>query len=96
MINNKTDLEVKKMMFGSEVGDLQIRGLIPSEEIYLVIFLRDPLAKQSHDPDIAALMKVCDVHDISLAVNIYSSEILFRPPSLVGALNKPAKPMANS
>ncbi len=78
LINEKTDLKVKEMMSGPEGGDLQIGGLVASEEINLVIFLRDPLAKQPHDPDIAALMKVCDVHDIPLATNLSSAEILLR------------------
>ena len=78
LINEKTNLEVKEMMSGPEGGDLQIGGLVASEEIDLVIFLRDPLAKQPHDPDIAALMKVCDVHDIPLATNLSSAEILLR------------------
>lgn len=66
------------MKSGPKGGDLQIGGLVASEEINLVIFLRDPLAKQPHDPDIAALMKVCDVHDIPLATNLSSAEILLR------------------
>ena len=78
LINEKTNLEVKEMMSGPEGGDLQIGGLVASEEINLVIFLRDPLAKQPHDPDIAALMKVCDVHDIPLATNLSSAEILLK------------------
>lgn len=78
LINNKTDLIAKEMMSGPEGGDLQIGGLVASEEIDLVIFLRDPLAKQPHDPDIAALMKVCDVHDIPLATNLSSAEILLK------------------
>lgn len=78
LINEKIDLEVKEMMSGPEGGDLQIGGLVASEEIDLVIFLRDPLAKQPHDPDIAALMKVCDVHNISLATNLSSAEILLK------------------
>ena len=78
LINEKTDLEVKEIMSGPVGGDLQIGGLVASEEIDLVIFLRDPLAKQPHDPDIAALMKVCDVHDIPLATNLSSAEILLR------------------
>ena len=78
LINSKTDLEVKEMMSGPEGGDLQIGGLVASEEIDLVIFLRDPLAKQPHDPDIAALLKVCDVHDIPLATNLSSAEILLK------------------
>jgi len=63
LINEKTDLKVKEMMSGPEGGDLQIGGLV---------------AKQPHDPDIAALMKVCDVHDIPLATNLSSAEILLR------------------
>lgn len=78
LINSKTDLEVKEMMSGPEGGDLQIGGLVASEEIDLVVFLRDPLAKQPHDPDIAALMKVCDVHDVPLATNLSSAEILLK------------------
>jgi len=78
LVNEKTNLEVKEMMSGPEGGDLQIGGLVASEEIDLVIFLRDPLAKQPHDPDIAALMKVCDVHDIPLATNLSSAEILLK------------------
>jgi len=69
---------VKEMMSGPKGGDLQIGGLVASEEIDLVIFLRDPLAKQPHDPDIAALLKVCDVHDIPLATNLSSAEILLK------------------
>jgi len=78
LINSKTKLEVKEMMSGPEGGDLQIGGLVASEEIDLVIFLRDPLAKQPHDPDIAALMKVCDVHNIPLATNLSSAEKLLK------------------
>ena len=78
LINEKTELEVKEMMSGPKGGDLQIGGLVASEEIDLVIFLRDPLAKQPHDPDIAALMKVCDVHNIPLATNLSSAEILLK------------------
>lgn len=78
LINEKTDLEVKEMMSGPKGGDLQIGGLVASEEIDLVVFLRDPLAKQPHDPDIAALMKVCDVHNIPLATNLSSAEILLK------------------
>ncbi len=78
LINKKTDLEVKEMMPGPQGGDLQIGGLVASGEVDLVIFLRDPLEKQPHDPDIAALMKVCDVHDVPLATNLSSAELLLK------------------
>ncbi len=76
MINEKTGLEVKRMLGGPEGGDLQIAGLIASGEVNLVIFLRDPLTAQTHDPDISALLRVCDVHNIPLATNLASAETL--------------------
>lgn len=78
MLDKKTDLEVKEMQSGPLGGDLQIGGLVASEEIDLVIFLRDPLTAQPHDPDISALLRVCDVHDIPLATNLASAEILLK------------------
>ncbi len=76
MIKSKTGLEVKQMHSGPDGGDLQIAGLIASGEIELVIFLRDTLTAQPHDPDISALMRVCDVHNIPLATNLASAEAL--------------------
>ena len=75
-ISDKTGLEVKCMLPGPEGGDLQIGGLIASGEIDLVVFLRDPLSAQPHDPDISALLRVCDVHNIPLATNPASAEML--------------------
>lgn len=76
MISEKTGLVVKKMLSGPEGGDLQIGGLIASGEIDLVIFLRDPLTAQPHEPDISALLRVCDVHNIPLATNLTSANLL--------------------
>jgi len=78
MLNKKPDLEVKEMQSGPIGGDLQIGGLVASEEIDLVIFLRDPLTAQPHDPDISALLRVCDVHNIPIATNLASAEILLK------------------
>ncbi len=78
LINRHTNLSVRKMLSGPLGGDLQIGGLVASKEVHLVIFLRDPLAKQPHDPDIAALLKVCDIHNIPLATNLSSAEILLK------------------
>lgn len=77
-VSEKTGLEVKCMLGGPEGGDLQIGGLIASGEVDLVIFLRDPLFSQPHDPDISALLRVCDVHNIPLATNPASAHMLLR------------------
>jgi methylglyoxal synthase len=66
------------MLAGPDGGDLQIGGLIASGEVDLVIFLRDPLFAQPHDPDISALLRVCDVHNIPLATNPASADMLLK------------------
>ncbi len=78
MVMKKTKLSLTKMLHGPEGGDLQIGGLIASGEVNLVIFLRDPLTSQPHDPDISALLRVCDVHNIPLATNLESATMLLR------------------
>jgi len=65
-IMEKTALQVKRMLHGPEGGDLQIGGLVASGEVDLVIFLRDSLTAQPHDPDISALLRVCDIHNVPL------------------------------
>ncbi|MNP28854.1 Methylglyoxal synthase [compost metagenome] len=65
-------------MSGPLGGDQQIGALIAQNEMDLVIFLRDPLLAQPHEPDITALLRLCDVHGIPVATNVASAEILVR------------------
>lgn len=69
-------LDIKTMASGPLGGDQQIGSLVTSGEVNVVIFLRDPLTAQPHEPDITALMRVCDVHEIPLATNIKSARII--------------------
>ncbi len=76
IINEETNLEVKRYLSGPLGGDQQIGSKIACDEIDLVIFLRDPLTAQPHEPDILALIRLCDVHSIPVATNITTAEIL--------------------
>ena len=76
IINEETNLEVKRYLSGPLGGDQQIGAKIACDEIDLVIFLRDPLTAQPHEPDILALIRLCDVHSIPVATNITTAEIL--------------------
>ena len=76
IINEETNLEVKRYLSGPLRGDQQIGSKIACDEIDLVIFLRDPLTAQPHEPDILALIRLCDVHSIPVATNITTAEIL--------------------
>jgi methylglyoxal synthase len=83
-------LAVECVASGPLGGDLQIGGRVAAGEVKLVIFLRDPLAAHPHDPDIQALMKVCDIHHIPLATNRATArlclEALHRDAARVGEL----------
>lgn len=75
-INEATGLEVDRFLSGPIGGDQQIGARVATDEIDLVIFLRDPLTAQPHEPDVLALLRVCDVHQVPLATNVTSAEIL--------------------
>lgn len=78
LIHEKLGLDVETMMSGPLGGDQQIGALIATEQVQLVIFLRDPLTSQPHEPDINALLRICDVHNIPLATNRKSAHILLK------------------
>ena len=74
MIQSKTGLPVTLLESGPQGGDVQIGALVANGEIRAVIFLRDALTAQPHETDIAALLRVCDVHDVPLATNLSTGE----------------------
>lgn len=65
-------------------GDMEIGAMITRDEISAVIFLRDPLTAHPHEPDITAVLRVCDVHNVPLATNLASAEAI-----LHGIFNHP-------
>jgi methylglyoxal synthase len=69
-------LEIERVASGPQGGDLEIGAMVVRGDVQAVVFFRDPLTAHPHEPDIQAVMKVCDVHDIPLATNRASAEIL--------------------
>ena len=69
MLTQELGLSIEQVASGPEGGDLIIGGRVAVGEIECVMFFRDPLTAQPHEPDISALMRVCDVHKIPLATN---------------------------
>lgn len=61
LIMAETGLDIIRMKSGPLGGDQQIGSMIADGELDLVIFLRDPLTSQPHEPDVSALMRLCDV-----------------------------------
>ncbi|WP_199924988.1 methylglyoxal synthase [Paenibacillus sp. IHBB 10380] len=77
-IMEHTKLDIHRFMSGPLGGDQQIGALVAQNEMDLIIFLRDPLMAQPHEPDINALLRLCDVQGIPLATNIATAEILVK------------------
>ena len=77
-IMDETSLNINRLASGPLGGDQQIGSLIVSQEIDLVIFLRDPLTSQAHETDIQALIRLCDVYHVPVATNLASAEIFIK------------------
>lgn len=78
LINQTTGLKVHRFLSGPLGGDQQIGAKVAEGEIDMVIFLRDTLTAQPHEPDVSALLRICDVHNRPLATNLGSAEIFIK------------------
>ena len=74
-IMENTDLKVHRFLSGPYGGDQQIGAYVAEGKIDFVIFFRDPLTAQPHEPDVSALMRLCDVHQVPLASNLTAGKI---------------------
>lgn len=76
LIMGETGLSISRMKSGPLGGDQQIGSMVADSLLDLIIFLRDPLTAQPHEPDVSALLRLCDVQKIPLATNVKSAEIM--------------------
>ena len=76
LIMGETGLTIHRMKSGPLGGDQQIGAMLADGDLNLIIFLRDPLTAQPHEPDVSALLRLCDVQKIPLATNASSAKIM--------------------
>ena len=75
-VMENTNLQIYRYKSGPLGGDQQIGALVADHNVDMIIFLRDPLTSQPHEPDIMALLRLCDVYKVPLATNVASAQLL--------------------
>lgn len=68
--------KVKKMLSGPQGGDAQIAGRVAEGKTKMVLFFKDPLSSHPHEADVNMLIRVCDVHNVPLATNEATAQLL--------------------
>lgn len=76
LVRDKVGLDVEPLLSGPEGGDAQIAARVATHTVDAVFFFVDPLSAQPHDPDIRALLRVCNVHNVPLAMNVASADLV--------------------
>ena len=76
MVMGETGIKINRMKSGPLGGDQQIGSMVADAKLDMIIFLRDPLTAQPHEPDVTALIRLSDVMHIPLATNIASAKIM--------------------
>ena len=77
-VADATGLPVERLLSGPLGGDAQIAARVAVGQVQGVLFLVDPLHAHPHEPDIQSLLRVCNVHNVPLATNLATAEMLLR------------------
>ena len=78
LIEEATNLTVHKLLAGHVGGEQQMSSMIEQNQMDLIIYLREPLAPQKHDPDVKRSFHLCDTHNIPLATNLATAEMMIK------------------
>lgn len=76
LVSEATGLQIQKFLSGSQGGDQQIAARIACNEIDMLLFFRDPLNPKPQEPNDINLLRLCDMHNIPVATNIATAEML--------------------
>ncbi len=76
LVEEVTNLSIHKFLSGPLGGTQQLGSQIAQNDIDALIFLRDPMAPKPHEPNVNDVVRLCDVHNIPMATNLATAEIL--------------------
>ena len=74
--------KVRKMLSGPMGGDAQIAARVAEGKTQMVLFFKDPNSSHAHEVDINMLIRVCDVHNVPLATNEATAQLLLNAIAL--------------
>ena len=78
LIEEVTNLNIHKFLAGHLGGEQQLGAQIEHNDMDLIIFLRDPIAPKRHEPDVHNIVRLCDTHNIPIATNLATAELLIK------------------
>ena len=78
LVTAKVGLDIEPLLSGPDGGDTQIAAMVAMGQVNGVFFFVDPRSAQPHDPDIRALLRVCNVHDVPLATNLATADLVIQ------------------
>jgi len=82
LLLEKVGLEVEALLSGPMGGDAQIAARVAQGTVAGVVFFVDPLNAHPHDPDIQGLLRVCNVHNVPLATNVATADLIISGEAL--------------
>ena len=82
LLIEKVGLEVELVLAGPLGGDAQIASQVVTGTVHAVFFFVDALDKHPHDPDIQTLLRACNVHNVPLATNVATADLIISAQSV--------------
>jgi methylglyoxal synthase len=82
LLIEKVGLEIERLLSGPYGGDAQIASRVAQGKVDAVIFFVDPLDKHPHDPDIQTLLRACNIHNVPIATNVTTADLVISAESL--------------
>jgi methylglyoxal synthase len=82
LLHEKVGLDVESLLSGPHGGDAQIAARVVEGKIDFVFFFVDPLDKHPHEPDIQTLLRACTVHNVPIATNLSTADLIIASEAL--------------
>ena len=82
LLIQKVGLDVDLVLPGPHGGDAQIAAEVVTGTVHAVFFFVDPLNAHPHDPDIQTLLRACNVHNVALATNVATADLIISAQSV--------------